>query len=386
MKKVMLLFFIFVFFVTTVAVSFGASAETKDVEMAKNSKAAYACDWNSGTEIYASNPTKRLPIASMCKIMTLLLCFEAERDGKISFDDEITISGHAAGMGGSQVFLEENGKYPVGELIKSICIASANDSCVAMAETLAGSEELFVKRMNKRANELGMLNTSFSNCTGLPKEGQYSCAKDVAVMLSELLKNEKYFNYSTIWMDEMHHSGDRITQMANTNKLIRYYQGCDAGKTGYTSEAGFCLAASAKRGNMRVVSVVIGGADSKSRFGDVSEMFDYAFANFTSKCVLEQKVIQDTHCTVKGGKLREITVIPERPAYVFCSKNEDDNVTFEIEVSEMRAPVYKGDCVGKITIYKNGVETETISIMANEESCKKSYWDSLHDIAINWEI
>ena len=200
------------------------------------------------------------------------------------------------------------------------------------------------------------------------------------------LKNEKYFNYSTIWMDEMHHSGDRITQMANTNKLIRYYQGCDAGKTGYTSEAGFCLAASAKRGNMRVVSVVIGGADSKSRFGDVSEMFDYAFANFTSKCVLEQKVIQDTHCTVKGGKLREITVIPERPAYVFCSKNEDDNVTFEIEVSEMRAPVYKGDCVGKITIYKNGVETETISIMANEESCKKSYWDSLHDIAINWEI
>lgn len=386
MKKVMLLFFIFVFIVATVVVSLGVSADTKEVEIAKNSKAAYVCDWNSGTEIYANNPTKRLPIASMCKIMTLLLCFEAERDGKISFDDEITISNRAAGMGGSQVFLEENGKYPVSALIESICIASANDSCVAMAETLCGSEDLFVKRMNERAGELGMENTSFSNCTGLPKEGQYSCARDVAVMLSELLKNEKYFNYSTIWMDEMHHSGDRITQMANTNKLIRYYQGCDAGKTGYTSEAGFCLAASAKRGNMRVVSVVIGGTDSKSRFGDVSEMFDYAFANFTSKCVLEQKVIQDMHCSVKGGKLREITVIPEHPAYVFCSKNEEDSVTFEIDLQEMKAPVYRGDCVGKITIYKNGVETESIPVLANEESLKKSYWDSLRDIGINWNF
>ncbi len=386
MKKVMLLFFIFVFFVSATAISFGVSAETGGVEIVKNCKAAYACDWNSSTEVYSYNPAKRLPIASMCKIMTLLLCFEAERDGKIDFDDEITISARAAGMGGSQVFLEENGNYPIGELIKSICIASANDSCVAMAETLAGSEELFVKKMNERASELGMENTSFSNCTGLPKEGQYSCAKDVAAMLSELLKNEKYFQYSTVWMDDMHHAEGRITQMANTNKLIRNYQGCDAGKTGYTSEAGFCLAASAKRGAMRIVSVVIGGTDSKTRFDDVAGMFDYAFANYTSKCVLEQNVLQDVLCDVKGGKKRTITVIPQRPAFVFCSKGDEDAINFETNLSSMRAPVQKGDCVGEIIIYKNGVETDVVPLTANEDSLKASYWDSLQDIGINWNF
>lgn len=383
MKKVILLFFSLVCAVSLVGTTI-VNAQSEEPDLAKNCKAAYSCDWHSGTAMYAKNEQERMPIASMCKIMTLLLTFEARDSGKLSFDDEITVSERAAGMGGSQVFLETNGKYKAEDLVKSICIASANDSCVAMAETLSGSEELFVKRMNERASELGMLNTSFANCTGLPKEGQYSCAKDVAVMLGELIRHPDYFKFSTIWMDNITHNGGRLTEMANTNKLIRNYQGCDAGKTGFTSEAGFCLAASAERGNMRVVSVVIGGTDSQSRFNGVSSMFDYAFANFTSKCVLERSVLQDKRCAVKSGKLHEVSVIPETTAYVFCSKDDTDEITLDFVFREVKAPISIGDCVGEVTVYKNGVEVARVNLLSNDQSAASNYFDSLRDIADNW--
>ncbi len=383
MKKVILLFFSLVCAVSLVGTTI-VNAQSEEPDLAKNCKAAYSCDWHSGTAVYAKNEQERMPIASMCKIMTLLLTFEARDSGKLSFDDEITVSERAAGMGGSQVFLETNGKYKAEDLVKSICIASANDSCVAMAETLSGSEELFVKRMNERASELGMLNTSFANCTGLPKEGQYSCAKDVAVMLGELIRHPDYFKFSTIWMDNITHNGGRLTEMANTNKLIRNYQGCDAGKTGFTSEAGFCLAASAERGNMRVVSVVIGGTDSQSRFNGVSSMFDYAFANFTSKCVLERSVLQDKRCAVKSGKLHEVSVIPETAAYVFCSKDDTDEITLDFVFREVKAPISIGDCVGEVTVYKNGVEVARVNLLSNDQSAASNYFDSLRDIADNW--
>lgn len=383
MKRVMLLFFALTMSCTAL---FFSPVSAEEMSLAQNCKAVYLCDAKSGQTVYARNETTHLPIASMCKIMTLLLSFEAEEDGKISFEDEVCISERAAGMGGSQVFLEAGGKYLVKDLIESICIASANDSCVAMAETVCGSEELFVKKMNERAEELGMKDTSFSDCTGLPKEGQYSCARDVAVMLRELLKKEKYYLFSKIWMDEMHHSGGRVTQMANTNKLIRNYQGCDSGKTGYTSEAGFCLAASAARGEMRVVSVVIGAPDSKTRFEGVCEMFDYAFANFTSRCVLEEKVLQDAKCEVKGGKRREISVIPARPCYLFANKGEEDKIEIEICMDGVKAPVAVGDRVGEAVIFKNGVESDRIPLLANENSKKNGYFDCIRDLAENWTI
>lgn len=383
MKKVMLLFFALVM---SCSALFFAPVGAENVVLAQNCKAVCLCDAKSGQIVYARNETMHLPIASMCKIMTLLLSFEAEESGKIGFEDEVCVSERAAGMGGSQVFLEAGGKYPVKDLIESICIASANDSCVAMAETICGSEELFVKKMNERAEQLGMEDTSFSDCTGLPKEGQYSCARDVAVMLRELLKKDAYFKFSKIWMDEMHHSGGRVTQMANTNKLIRNYQGCDSGKTGYTSEAGFCLAASAARGETRVVSVVIGAPDSKTRFDGVAELFDYAFANFTSKCVLEEKVLQDQKCEVKGGKKREISVIPQRACYLFGSKGDSDKIEIEINVKAIKAPVAIGDVVGEAVVFKNGVESDRIKLLANEESAKNGYFDCIRDLAENWTI
>lgn len=382
MKKVVLLLLVGILCVCSFS-TLSVCAETKE-ELVNGCKAAYLCDWRSGTEVYAKNETEHLPIASMCKIMTLNLCFDALNKGNFSLDEEICVSENASGMGGSQVFLESGGKYLAGDLIKSICIASANDSCVAMAEKIAGSEELFVKKMNEKAKELAMLDTVFVNCTGLPQSGQYSCAKDVAKMLSELLKHEEYFQYSKIWMDEIRHSGGRVTEMANTNKLIRSYQGCDAGKTGYTSEAGFCLAASALRGNMRVVSVVIGANDSKTRFADIKGLFDYAFASYTNKVVLEPRVLEDRVCKVSGGKSKELSVIPERASYIFCGRDDTDDIFCEYSFENVKAPVVKGDVVGSVTVYKNNVEADKVNLLANEDVEKSSFWDSLRDAAMDW--
>ena len=384
MKKVVLLFFA----VLTAFAAFGfapAAAKTEP-ELVSSCKSAYLCDWRSGTAVYGKEELKHLPIASMCKIMTLVLCFDEIENGKLAADEAITVSERASGMGGSQVFLETGGVYPAKELIKSICIASANDSCVAMAERIAGSEALFVKKMNERAKSLQMNDTEFVNCTGLPESGQYSCAKDVAAMLAELLRHEEYFRYSKIWMDEIQHKGGRITEMANTNKLIRNYQGCDAGKTGYTSEAGFCLAASAERGNMRVVSVVIGAADSKTRFDNVKAMFDYAFANYTNKAVLDANTPLDEKCPVSGGKKTEMSAKPERSCYIFCSKSDKDEIFYEIEFEKIKAPVSENDAVGYITVYKNNVEADRLRLLANESVNRLSYLDLLRQIADKWVI
>lgn len=273
-----------------------ASADELDVTC----KAAYLCDCDSGTEVYAKNETKRLPIASMCKIMTLLLSFEAVDEGRISYDEQITIGENASGMGGSQVFLQTNLSYSAAELMKTVAVCSANDSCVALAERIAGTESVFVDKMNKRAKELGADNTLFANCTGLPKEPQYSCAKDVSVMLRELLKHQKYFEFSKIWLEDFAHPDGRTTRITNTNKLIRFYEGCDGGKTGYTSEAGFCLAATAKRGDTRLVSVVIGSDQSQKRFSESKAMLNYAFNCYENKKILEAGESDRTETSRKG--------------------------------------------------------------------------------------
>ncbi|MDE6274745.1 MAG: D-alanyl-D-alanine carboxypeptidase, partial [Clostridiales bacterium] len=253
--------------------SIPAAAEENEI----NCKAAYLCDYASGTAVYTKNETQELPIASMCKIMTLLLSFEAVDAGNLAYDEMITVSDRAAGMGGSQVFLQENLQYSADALMKSVAVCSANDSCVALAERIAGSESAFVDAMNARAKELGADHTLFANCTGLPKEPQYSCARDVALMLREMISHEKYFEYSKVWLEDFAHPDGRTTTITNTNKLIRFYDGCDGGKTGFTNQAGFCLAATAKRGDTRLVSVVIGADSSANRFEGTKSLLNYAF-------------------------------------------------------------------------------------------------------------
>ena len=354
------------------------------VDLHVQAKSAYLMDYATGTPIFAQNETVRLPIASMCKIMTLLLSFEAIEQGVLQFDEEIAVSERAASMGGSQVFLEANAKYSTSELIKSIVVCSANDSCVAMAEKLAGSEEAFVDKMNEKAKELGAKDTLFANCTGLPKEPQYSCAKDVAVMLKALLVHKAYFEYGKVWMDKFQHPEGRYTEITNTNKLVRFYDGCDGGKTGFTNQAGFCLAATAKRNDMRIISVVIGEENSKNRFDDVRTMFDYAFANYTMTPIVEAGVPLDDRARVSGGKRKEISIVPARSSLLFTKRGEKANVMVETQFNTLRAPIKQGDVAGEIIVYKDNIEIDRVPLISCEEVEKANFFDRFKDVANDW--
>lgn len=347
-------------------------------------KSAYLMEYGTGTVMFSQNEKEHLPIASMCKIMTLLLAFDAIEAGALDINEEITVSERAASMGGSQVFLEANAKYPVRELIKSIVVCSANDSCVAMAERIAGGESIFVERMNAKAKEIGANDTLFANCTGLPKEPQYSCAKDAAIMLKNLLAHEEYFEYGKVWMDKFMHPKGRYTEITNTNKLVRFYDGCDGGKTGFTNEAGFCLAATAKRDNLRVISVVIGEQNSANRFEDTRTMFDYAFANYAVTPVVEAGSVLDKKAVVSGGKEKSVAVTPSRTASVFSRRGEKSGVTMEVNLNKLKAPVEKGENAGELVLFKDGVEIDRVALIACEKVEKATFLDRLKDIARNW--
>lgn len=389
MKKRFSVIFILLAFIITIG-CFSGYAKPKvfaDEILSSKSKSAYLIDAFTGTVIYSKEENKRLPIASMCKIMTLLLCFEAQERGDFAVDEEIVVSENAAGMGGSQVFLEKNAKYQIGNVLKSIVVASANDACVAMAEKCSGTENAFVEKMNEKAMELGMNDTNFVNCTGLPKPGQYSSAKDVATMFLELLKHKEYFKYSRIWTDKIMHPDDRETDISNTNKLIRFYQGCDGGKTGYTAEAGHCLAASAVRNGMRLISVVISAPDGKTRFNEVSSMFNYGFANYVNKIVVDDKKPLDISVNVEGGKQDVLSVTAERPFFLFSKKGDKRSVEINFSPREkIKAPIRKGEAVGELYIYEKGIEIGKINVLSNEDVLEKTYFDVIKDISKNWAL
>ena len=355
------------------------------VEREEGVKAAYVCEAESGTAVAVQRETERLPIASMCKIMTLLLAFEAADAGELSLEESVAVSEHAAGMGGSQVFLDAGLSYPAGELLKSIAVCSANDSCVAISERIAGSEEAFVERMNERARELGAEDTLFANCTGLPREPQYSCAKDVALMLRELLKHESFFDYAGIRLEDFRHPDGRVTTMTNTNKLLRKLEGCDGGKTGFTQEAGFCLAATAKRGETRLVCVVIGAESSDARFECTARLLNETFATHERRVVAAADRPMENALAVKGSRSDRIGYAPERSLGVFVRKGEKADVRTELILpAGVRAPVMRGDRVGEIVLYLGGVEVDRCSLISLDDAPRYSYVEAFLEGAHLW--
>ena len=350
-------------------------------------KSAYLMDYDSGYVIYTKNENERLPIASMTKIMLLDIVFESIEKGKLALDDYITISENAKSMGGSQVFLQSGGKYQVKDLIKSVIIASANDASVALAEEIAGSEADFVIMMNEKAKNMGLNNTLFSNCTGLPKPTQYSSAKDVAIMLKSLLRHKNYFDYSKIWLDEISHPDGSVTTLTNTNKLSRFYEGCDGGKTGFTSQSKFCLAATAKRGDTRLIAVTIGEESSKQRFANVSNMFNMAFGKYASKVVVDKALAIDQKISIIGAKDEEINVFPSKNLTIFCKKGEKPEYTVSVrQNNKLRAPLKKGQVVGEITLYVNGVEYAKTNLITSCDVEAATFGDCYKKAADNWQI
>lgn len=366
-------------------VAIAANADTvQNDALAAEARSAYLMDYHTGTVVYAKNEKEHLPIASMVKIMTLLLTMEEIDAGKLATTDMVCASENAASMGGSQAFLDAGSEYEVGELIKSIAVGSANDSCVAMAEHIAGSVDAFVARMNERATQLGMEDTYFVNCTGLPAAEQYCCARDAARMLQELIGHERFFDYSKVWMFDFVHPGGRITQLSNTNKLLRAYEGCDGGKTGFTNEAKYCLAATAQRGNTRLIAVVCGAPTSKIRNAQNAALFNYGFANYETKQVVTAGVPLQKRYAVRGGKEDGILAVPAADKFVFVKKGTGTDVTYRADVLTLDAPVRQGDVVGELTVLSGDEELCKVSLVSDRTVKKSTYLDMVDELIAKW--
>lgn len=369
-----------------IAVGLGGATDvsTVNADVVKGiNSSSLLMDYASGSVIHELNASQRRPIASMVKIMTLLRTYESVASGKVSLEDDVTVSQRAADMGGSQAFLDAGSVHKLKNLIKTIIVASANDSCVAVAEHISGSVENFVDSMNKRAGELGLKDTNFVNCTGLPATNQYSCAKDVAVMMRTLISTESnYFEYSKIWMEDFVHPGGRVTGLTNTNKLIRFYQGCDGGKTGYTNEAKHCLCATAKRGDTRLIAVVVGAPDSKTRFKETSDLLNYGFGNYESKVMLSRDGLEDMQ--IKSGVKETLKIAPAEQLALFGKKGET-NGELVVELDSVKAPVKVGDAVGRaLIVAPDGTVLAKTDIVSLEDIENQSYFDTVRDILRQW--
>ncbi|MCL2433042.1 MAG: D-alanyl-D-alanine carboxypeptidase, partial [Clostridia bacterium] len=320
------------------------------------------------------NPDKPLPMASVTKVMTLLLTFEALYAGKFGLEDGHTISKNAAGMGGSQAFLGEGLQYTVADLLRTVIIASANDSAVALSELVSGSEEAFVARMNERATELNCTNTKFQNPHGLPVADHYSTARDIAVMSRELLKHEEFFKWSRVWLDELVHPDGRTTSLTNTNRLIRFYDGADGVKTGFTGDAMYCLSASAVRNGQRYIAVVLGAPNSNVRFAEIQKLLDYGFAQYASLTLAEKGQEAGT-VKIRGGRKPEVKAVAADDLFALLARGSEDEVKAELTLpEEIRAPITENQVLGQWR-FKLGEETiGEIDLIASEPVLKQSLW------------
>lgn len=328
-------------------------------------KSAVLMDVNTGTILFEKNANESLPMASVTKVMTLLLVFEALEENKMGFDDKLVVSEYAASMGGSQVFLEPGEEMNVNDLIKCVVVASANDAAVTLAEHIAGSEEAFVVLMNKRAEDLGLKNTHFENVTGLDDDtvNHFSSALDIAIMSKELLKHEKITDFSTIWMDTIRNGEFGLT---NTNRLVRYYSGITGLKTGSTDKAGFCISASAKRDDLHLIAVIMGAESSKVRNLWATKLLDFGFANYS---VYKDPKNEICELDVYGGVVDKVK-IGYNDVDLLISKGAASKVTKKIEYFDhLVAPVNENDVVGTVTYELNDeiIHTENIYCLENAE-------------------
>ena len=358
-----------------------------EAPMALNCPSAILLEAESGQIVFAKNADEKRPVASVNKVMTILLTLEAVDTGRVSIDQEITISPNASGMGGSQVLLDTGEVQTLSVLLKSMIVGSANDAAVAIAECLYGSEELFVQRMNARAAELGMLDTVFTNCTGLPADGQYTTARNVAIMTMQMLLHPLYYEYARIWLDEIDHGDGRLTQLTNTNKLIRLYDGCDGGKTGSTKAAGYCVAATAKRGDMRLIAVVLGAGTSSDRFDDAKAMFDYGFANYRLYPVAQSGTKIRGEIPVLGGDREGLPVELGGDLTLLMLKGDEQRVSLEPNLPEsLTAPILAGTRVGSVNVVMDGVVLAEIPVVASQTVEAKGFGSAVRRIWQNWTI
>lgn len=363
LKKIIILLLILIIPVTV-----------KAEELDLTAKSSILIEASTGEILSEKNSDEKLAPASMTKIMTMLLIMESLEKNEYTLDDKVNISTNAASMGGSQVFLEAGSELKVKELLKAIAIASANDAAVAMAEYTAGSTESFVNLMNEKAASLGCTNTTFKNVHGLDAEGHLTTAKDMAIMARELLKYEEILNYSSIYEEFLNKPDGSSTWMVNTNKLIKYYNGLDGLKTGFTKNAGYCLTATAKRNNMRLISVVMNEPTTEKRSSDTIKLLNYGFANYKIKVVMPKD--QDLgSIEIKNGKKETVGIKLTEDATNLESISDNKKYGFNINVDKIKAPIKVGDIIGKLEITIDGSVKKEIPITVKEDVKKANIWD-----------
>lgn len=345
------------------------------LDLASNAKSAIIIEPTTGKVIFEKNSNERLEPASMTKIMTLLLTFEAIDNGKISLDDMVTISKRAADMGGSQMFLEAGSNIRLEEIIKGVSIASANDGAIALAEYIGGSVENFVDMMNKKAEDLGLSNTHFINPHGLHADNHYSSAYDMAIMASNLINHEKILNYTSIYEDYFNKPDGSRTWLVNTNKLVRFFKGVDGLKTGHTKEAGYCLTATAKKNNVRYITVVMGEPSSDIRSSETTNMLNYAFNSFKLNTILDKNQ-ELGNIYIDKSKQKTAKIVVRNPVTELISKEkESPSYTYNLKVGKLTAPLKAGTKVGTVEILDNEgliVREEDVTISYDIE--KSNLW------------
>ncbi|MBQ4089807.1 MAG: D-alanyl-D-alanine carboxypeptidase [Clostridia bacterium] len=348
---------------------------------------AILVEMDSGQIIFEQHADDMRPVASVTKVMTILLALEAVEDGRAAIDDVVTVSKNASGMGGSQILLDTGETQTYSQLLKSVIVGSANDSAVALAEYLYGSEELFVDYMNERADELGMTNTVYVNCTGLPAEGQYTTARDVAVAAREMFSHPLYFEYSTVWLEDFDHGDGRKTQLTNTNKLTRLYEGCDGGKTGSTDEAGYCFAATAKRAGMRLIAVVLNAPGSTERFDAAAAMFDYGFANYRLYPVAEKGTPVKGGLAVNGGDADSVPLVIDGDLTLLITKGNEQHVELKPSLPDyLDAPVVAGQKVGSVDVLLDERKVASLDIVTADSVTANGFGHVIKRILGLWVI
>lgn len=346
------------------------------VEMDISAKSAILVDFNTGKVLYSKNENEQLAMASMTKVMSMLLIMEKIDDGSLKYDDIVEISTESSSMGGSQIFLNPGDKYKVIDLLKGVAMASANDAVVALAEKTYGSKEHFIEAMNKKAESLGLKNTHFVNVHGLDEEGHYSSAYDMSVMARELLKHEKILDFTRVYEEYLTKPDGSQIWLVNTNKLVRFYDGVDGLKTGFTQKAGYCLTATGKKNNLRLISVVMGEESIEKRSSDTVKLLNYGFNTFKVNLIKNKSEILGKVNVQKGKKENVDVVLVNDLIELLNASDKPSNYKFKILVDKITAPVKKGDVIGKVKVLNdNGILISQVDITVNENVLKANLWD-----------
>lgn len=356
------------------------------VPITLNSPSFMLLENDSGAVIFEKNADERRPVASVTKLMTVLIVLEKLEAEDVSLTDQVTVSPAAAAAIGSQALLDAHQTYPLEDLLKATIVASGNDSAVALAEYIAGTEEAFAALMNKRALELGLQNTHYVNCTGLPEKEQYTSARDISILCREIGKYDLYREFATIWTDQLTHPSGRKTDLTNTNRLVRFYEDCDGYKTGSTNEAKYCIAATARRNGMRLIAIVLGAESGQKRFDEARAMLDYGFATYRRMTVGEQGERLGTYVPVQYGVQESVEAALGKDVSLMLKSGQDKDVRFETELTEcLRAPVLQGAEIGTVNVVLNGTVIARIPAVAADAVRLPGFIEGLTRIGEEWK-